>query len=176
MRNFTPLIILVAILIALTFATVKLVETSKPGGVVQNIPLSDFTLADLYAPNQFFSKADLIGEYSLVSFFASWCTTCAAEHDLLLKLKDNLGIKIYGVAWRDLDENTIKYLAKHGNPYAKTATDSKGTLSKILGIEAVPETLLIDPSGTIIWHYQGALDEEAIETIRNLSKSHAETQ
>ncbi len=143
--------------------------TSQPSGIhfaKTYISLPEFSLPDLFNESEEFSKKDLIGKYSVINFFASWCTTCRAEHDILLRLKSEGIVDIYGVAWRDIDENTKKYLEEAGNPYKKVAKDSRGLFTKITGLEAVPETLIVDKKGNVVLRFKGNLQEFSLEEIR----------
>jgi cytochrome c biogenesis protein CcmG/thiol:disulfide interchange protein DsbE len=135
--------------------------------VKSEIALPEFSLINLYDEKDVFSKKDLIGKYSLVSFFASWCSTCKAQHDILLRLKNENIIDIYGVAWRDIDANTLSYLDGHGNPYTKTASDSRGLFTKITGLRAVPETWIVDKTGVVVMRFRGNLQEFSIDEIKN---------
>jgi cytochrome c biogenesis protein CcmG/thiol:disulfide interchange protein DsbE len=137
----------------------------------ESILLPDFSLPSLYDESKNFSKKNLLNKYSLVNFFASWCTTCRAEHKILLRLHDEKIIAMYGIAWRDIDENTKEYLEKNGNPYDFVATDSGGLFNKIINIEAVPETLLIDDKGNVALRYKGNLQEFAVDEIRRFVKN-----
>ena len=107
-----------------------------------------------------FSKADLLGTYSIVNFFASWCTTCILEHPLL----NNLGkkINIYGISWDKEPKKLQEYLEKHGNPYKKIALDSDSKLIIELGVSGVPESLLVAPDGKIIYRIRGPLTDEIV--------------
>ena len=136
------------------------------GFVKEKIALPEFSLPNLYDENKPFSKADLIGKYSIINFFASWCTTCRAEHEILMRLKDDRIADIYGVAWRDINQNTKDYLGKSGNPFTKVAGDNKALFTKIIGLNAVPETLIIDPQGNVILRYKGNLEDYVIEDIK----------
>ena len=132
----------------------------------EKIVLPEFSLPDLFDSSKDFSKKDLVKKYSLVNFFASWCTTCRAEHENLMRLKDSGIIDIYGVAWRDIDDNTKSYLQSNGNPFVKVATDAQGLFTKIIGINAVPETLIIDREGNVILRYSGNLEETSVAEIK----------
>ncbi len=139
------------------------ISSNKQVGVWQKvaIDLPEFSLGDLYDESKEFSKEDLIGKYSLLNFFASWCTTCLSEHPALMRLKDNGKLAIYGIAWRDIDKKTQEYLARNGNPFTKIGVDSKGLFTKILHINAVPESFLINPQGKIIARFSGNIEDES---------------
>lgn len=152
-------------------ASVKKDNEGISGFVKEKISLPEFSLPNLYDENKPFSKEDLIGKYSIINFFASWCTTCRAEHEILMRLKDDGIVDIYGVAWRDINQNTKDYLDKSGNPFTKVAGDNKALFTKIIGLNAVPETLIIDPEGNVILRYQGNLEDYVIADIRKFIAS-----
>jgi cytochrome c biogenesis protein CcmG/thiol:disulfide interchange protein DsbE len=180
MKKFLPFLILIFLVSFIGFSTYKL---GKKQQIVQDtnlisktyetnfrfvrtkIILPEFSLPDLYDQNQSFSKKDLIKKYSIVNFFASWCVTCHAEHQILLHLHDKEIIDIYGIAWRDIDTNTRQYLQKNGNPFKKIAKDSKGFFTEIAGIASIPQTMIIDPKGNVVMRYSGNLGEFSISEI-----------
>ena len=178
MKKFLPFLILVFLISLIAIATYNLSnhqqeESSKNDQengvhfVETNIPLTEFSLPDIFNKDETFSNKDLIGKYSLVSFFASWCTTCKAQHDILLRLRDEKIIDIYGVAWRDISENSKSFLEHHGNPYVKTASDSRALFTKIANLQAVPETWIVNKEGIIVMRYRGNLQDFSIDEIRN---------
>ena len=136
-----------------------------------NIKLPDFSLPNLYEQNKTFSKKDLIGHYSIINIFASWCTTCRAEHNILLRLQGEKIIDVYGIAWRDIDDNTKYFLRKNGNPFDVVATDSKAVFSKLINLNSVPETLITDPKGNVVMRYRGNLQEFSIDEIKKFLRS-----
>lgn len=77
-------------------------------------------------------------------------------------------MNIYGVAWRDISQNTRKYLEKSGNPYVKVASDNKALFTKLVGVKAVPETLIIDPQGKVILRYSGNLQEFMVDDLAKI--------
>ena len=172
MKKYLPFIILIFFVSVIAAATYKInkkqeIKSDKELSLEKTkIILPNFSLQNLFDKNQIFNNATLQKKYSLINFFASWCTTCRAEHDILLRLKSENIIDIYGVAFRDIDENTKKFLDEHGNPYTMIAKDPQGLFSKLINLNAVPETLLIDPEGNIAARYQGNLQEDAIEEIK----------
>lgn len=185
MKKFLPFLTLVFLLGLIGISTYNL---NKKQEVEQNLQdefgneksdvhfaktkiiLPEFALADLYDEDESFSKKDLIGKYSVINFFASWCTTCRAEHDILMKLKSENIVDVYGVAWRDIDENTKNYLKNGGNPFTKVAKDNQGLFTRITGMQAIPETLIVDPKGNVIMRYRGNLQDFNLDEIRAVVK------
>jgi cytochrome c biogenesis protein CcmG/thiol:disulfide interchange protein DsbE len=180
MKKFGPFLVLVLLISAIAIATYNLSKTQESAKmndqkngihfVEVNIPLPEFSLPNLFDENENFSKKDFSGKYSLVSFFASWCTTCKAQHDILMRLQKEKVIDIYGVAWRDIDQNTKTYLENYGNPFTKTASDSRGLFTKISGLQAVPETWIVNKNGVIVMRFRGNLQEFSIPEIKNFLK------
>ncbi len=178
MKKFIYLIFFTILLIITLIATYKISKNSPESSpnLVEgqsdtsffrvNIIIPEFTFNDILSNDQTFSKKDLEGKYSIVNFFASWCTTCAAEHQILLALNDEKIINIYGIAWRDVDENAQQYLEENGNPFTKVASDGNGLFTKLAKIEAVPETWIIDKNGNAVMRYRGNLQEFSINEIK----------
>ena len=184
-NKFLPLIILLAFVAVTSLAIIKAMSKQQLDEnqishefsakvLKQKIKLPEFSLPDLFDENQSFSVQNLINnekKYSVINFFASWCGTCLAEHEVLLRMRDENFVDIYGIAWRDFGKNTISFLNKNGNPFKKTALDSQGLFTRILGIKAVPETVLVDPAGNVVLRYQGNLtDETALQIKQFLAK------
>ena len=131
-----------------------------------DIDLPEFSIPDLLEKGKTFSKKDLIGKYTIINVFASWCGTCRMEHDILINLQTEAIADLYGIAWRDIDKNTTKYLQQNGNPFSKVGVDNKAIFSKFLDLEAVPETWLVNPKGKIVLRLKGNLQEFSIDEIK----------
>lgn len=110
-----------------------------------------FGASDLAAP----------GRAVLVNFFASWCLPCVAEAGQLLALKQR-GITLWGVAYKDKEEHTARFLQQHGNPFTRIGRDADGKAALEFGVYGVPETYLVDKSGIVRWRWVGALTDGVI--------------
>ncbi len=95
---------------------------------------------------------------TMISFFASWCAPCIAEHPLLNAIAASKKATLIGLAWHDGLEATKKFLRTHGNPYERVYHDT-GSAALALGIRGVPETFIIDREGIIRFHSAGPLTE-----------------
>ena len=137
--------------------------------VKSEIALPEFSLPNLDPDEENFSNKDLAKKkYSLVNFFASWCTTCRAEHDVLMRIKSLGIVDIYGVAWHDIANNTKLYLEESGNPFTKVALDSKGVLGAAANIRAIPETWIVNQEGKVIRIFRGNLQDFSVDEIRSV--------
>lgn len=120
-------------------------------------PLPDFTLPPLASATGF-STADVraAGHAVLINFFASWCIPCVQEAPELNALKAQ-GIPIWGINYKDKPDAAGAFLQRHGNPYARIATDAPGTTAINFGLYGVPETYFIDRTGIVRWRWAGPL-------------------
>jgi cytochrome c biogenesis protein CcmG/thiol:disulfide interchange protein DsbE len=114
-------------------------------------------------PGEGFSSADLAsGKPVLLNFFASWCVPCVEEHPALLALA-KAGIPIWAIAYKDPVDKAAQFIERHGDPYQRIARDSAGRVAIDFGLSGVPESFLVDGTGTVRWHWAGPLDADIIE-------------
>ena len=113
-----------------------------------------------------FSNADFKGRAVLVNFFASWCEGCQVEHAYLLELARSQGVEIIGMDYKDQPEDGRSWLERHGNPYRTVALDLQGHAGLDWGVYGVPETFVVDASGTILYKQIGAMTPEAWAKIK----------
>jgi cytochrome c biogenesis protein CcmG/thiol:disulfide interchange protein DsbE len=110
-----------------------------------------------------FSAADLAqNEPTLVNVFASWCLECLTEHPLLVALGQNPGIKLFGIDYKDDPEAGLRFLGRHGNPYARVGADRSGRVAIDFGVYGVPETYVVMGDGTIAYRHVGPLTEPVV--------------
>jgi len=125
----------------------------------KNIPA--FSSKELISNDPITNK-DLVGEYSILNVWASWCTACYDEHDLLMSLSEKLNIPIYGLNYKDNFKDATTWLSLYGNPYKKIIFDFDGMIGIEFGVYGAPETFILDRKGTILYKHIGAIDEEFI--------------
>ena len=139
-------------------------------------PAPAFTLAQLHEPSKTLGPADLKGQVWLLNVWASWCVTCREEHPLLVGLaKANL-VPIVGLDYKDETAAGKRWLAQHGDPYTVSVVDRDGRVGIDWGVYGVPETFLVDKTGTIRYKQIGPITEEALRKkilplINELQKS-----
>ena len=127
-------------------------------------PVPDFTLPPLEgADRPALAAADLHSPPRpvLVNFFASWCMPCVIEHPQLMRLA-RAGVPVLGVAYKDRPADSLGFLQRHGNPYARLGVDGPGRVAVDWGLYGVPETYLVDKAGIIRWRWAGPLTEDTL--------------
>ena len=58
-------------------------------------------------------------------------------------------VPIHGINYKDAPSDALAWLAEHGDPYARIGADLEGRVGIDWGVYGVPETYVIDQSGTI---------------------------
>lgn len=183
MKNFVPFIILSIIIALIAISTFKLSHENNEQLIAESdekeqnynfvktkIKLKDFSLNNLYDDKKKLDESSFNKGYVIINFFASWCSTCIVEHPLLFSLKHKNIKKIYGIAWRDINENTKHFLDKFKNPYDEVYVDSRNQLGEILDLKAIPITLIVK-DGVVIYKYEGNLQEFHLEEISKIVSS-----
>jgi DsbE subfamily thiol:disulfide oxidoreductase len=130
--------------------------------VMINQPAPQFNLPPLLKKTAGFKTDGLKGKVTLVSFFASWCVECLAEHPYLATLSGK-GAVLAGIDYKDNDAAGQAWLKKNGNPYDIVAVDRSGRTAIDFGLYGVPESYLIDKRGVIRYKQTGPLTPAEIE-------------
>ena len=108
------------------------------------------------------SSHNLVGEVSLVNFFASWCVPCRVEHPLFLDLHKKGAVPVHGINYKDRPEDAARWLNQRGDPYTRTGADLDGRVGIDWGVYGLPETFVIDAGGRIAYKHIGVLTEQAL--------------
>jgi len=112
----------------------------------------DFTLIDF--SGQILDTSELRGKIVLINFWASWCTPCEDEADLLEQAwqrynGEGSGEVIFlGVAYMDVETSSLAFLSKYDVTYPNGA-DLQGKISDLYKVTSVPETYILDPEGIL---------------------------
>jgi len=142
--------------------------------VLLNKPAPEFKMASLFKGKSGLKTSDLKGKVTLVSFFASWCLGCLAEHPYLAVISGK-GAVLVGVDYKDTAPAGQAWLKKEGNPYDAVVTDPDGRAGIDFGVYGVPESYLIDKDGIIRYKQTGPMSPEDTQAkilplIRKLNK------
>ncbi|MBK1868721.1 DsbE family thiol:disulfide interchange protein [Taklimakanibacter albus] len=132
--------------------------------VLINKPVPSFTLspiAGLDLPG--LADGDLKkGEVTLVNVWASWCVPCREEHPLLMELASRGDLRVVGINYKDDPENARRFLVTLGIPFTAVGADPNGRAAVDWGVYGVPESFLVDGTGTIRMKWIGPLTREAL--------------
>lgn len=132
------------------FALPALVGASRDGAAVPG-----FGSADLKRP----------GKVTVVNVWASWCVPCRQEHPVLSLIEKDPRVRLVGLNYKDQPENARRFLASLGNPYSAIGADENGRVGIDWGVYGVPETFVVDATGTITHKFVGPLSETSLRDV-----------
>jgi cytochrome c biogenesis protein CcmG/thiol:disulfide interchange protein DsbE len=127
-------------------------------------PAPAFQVPQLHEAEKTISQKDMLGKVWLFNVWASWCVSCRAEHPVLVELSKRNVVPIVGLNYKDGRDEGKQWLQQFGNPYVMSAFDADGRVGIDYGVYGVPETFVIDKTGTIRYKHIGPLTQEAVET------------
>ena len=161
LKLFIPLILFVVLALFL-LRGLELDPREMPSALIDR-PLPEFTLPSL-GSDTLVNRAAVIGEVALFNVWATWCVSCRVEHPYLNQLTQQ-GVPIYGVNYKDEDQDALRWLQELGNPYRLNIVDADGSLGLDLGVYGAPETYLVDAGGVIRYRHVGVVDERVWRDI-----------
>lgn len=165
-----PLIVFVGLAFLFLFQLLMGGDPSKIPSALINKPAPEFALPHLEDLSKDgvqmpgFSRDDLIGQVSVVNIFSSWCGPCRQEHPLLEDLAKLDGFQLIGINYKDKPENARRFLGSLGNPYDRIGVDNNGRAAIDWGVYGVPETFIVDKTGTIRFKFIGPLNPANYES------------
>ena len=103
--------------------------------------------------------------FTLINFWASWCSPCRVEHPILMSLSKSKKLKLVGINFKDKKNNAKKFLKELGNPYNLIAKDEIGKKSVNFGIYGIPESILVNKEMIVIKKFIGPLSTQDYNEI-----------
>jgi len=160
-----------AVVVAAGIASVASAQDSDVFILPEQTPAPAFSLPDLSGKKV--DSKSLKGKVAVLSFGATWCSSCTSE----LKSLENLQAKfpndlmVYFVAMDGRGEKDVKpYFEKHGHKIS-TLLDPKMAVAREYGVRWLPVTVVRDRKGIIVGRAIGARawdGKEALEFIQPL--------
>ena len=131
-----------------------------PGQDYHDLELSD-TTGTMHRLSEYVGK----GHYVLLDFWASWCGPCLGSIPMMKRLHETYadrGLRIIGISLDSKREAWLSAIHRFNLPWIHLSDlkQWKSIASETYGIQAIPETVLIDPNGKIILT---GLREKALE-------------
>ena len=168
-RNHLGIIVIIAV--AIIFLVILALgmfnsRVDRPDGVAPDFEMKFFEGYEWQnAPVA--NLSDLQGHPVVLNFWASWCVECIREAELLENLwheyRDQ-GVVFLGIAYVDVEPNSLSYLEKYGITYPN-APDLKTAISSKYDITGVPETFFIDKNGDVRYVHLSAVDEGMVRSL-----------
>ena len=162
LRFLVPLAVFLSIA-AFLFMGLNLDPRKVPSPLIGK-PAPEFSLPRLKDPQATIGSADLRGKVYLFNVWATWCPSCRAEHDLLVRLARTGAVDIYGLIWKDDRNKALAWLNQLGDPFVANAFDEAGRVAIDWGVYGAPETFIVDRKGMIRYKHAGPLSVQLLET------------
>jgi len=159
-RHLVPLGIFLAISVFLAIGLT--LDSHRVPSPLIGKPIPTFSLPSVASAAQTVRPADFRGEVWLLNVWATWCVSCRAEHEVLLKAARQHGLRIVGLDYKDERDAAKDWLRQRGDPYTVIAFDARGKAGLDLGVYGVPETYVIDRQGIIRHKFIGPLTGEDV--------------
>lgn len=162
--KYMPLVCLFALITLLA----RGLYVSHPGELPSALAGKDlpvFVLSNLIPGQASLSNQTLKGQVSLLNIWASWCHACVNEHEMLMKIKNEYHVPVYGILYKDESDIALRWLDQQGNPYELIGNDNKGDVAIDFGVYGTPETYVINAQGKIIYRHVGTLTQNVWDKI-----------
>lgn len=115
-----------------------------------------------------FTNDSVKGKVAMITFWATWCTTCRADEPNVEALQRKFGADpeflMVGIATQDSRKNVEKFLASGRRNYLNLL-DENGRLGIDFGLTGVPETFLVDKEGKVVKKYMGNINHAEVEKL-----------
>lgn len=164
LTHFLPLIFFALLAVIAAIALMSTLSGERklselPSALIGK-PVPETELANLFNEQEFMTLRRATGTPYLVNFFASWCAPCRAEAPALAILSEE--IDIIGIAYKDKNIDSQKFLTEFGNPYLAVGLDNDGMAGLKWGVYGVPETYVISADGVILKRHAGPIDGDVL--------------
>ena len=139
----------------------------------ERTPAPSFSLPDL--TGRIVSSTELAGKVAVLSFGATWCTTCTSELKSLehLQAMFPLDVVVYFVALDGRGEKDVKPFMEKNGHRLPTLLDPRMAVAREHGIRWIPVTLVVDRQGAVVGRAIGPREwdrKEAVDFVQSLVK------
>lgn len=144
------------------------IEPSHSSG---GLPAPNFTLQDL--DGRMVSLSDYKGKVVLLNIWATWCPPCRAETPSLEKLHkmfEDENFVLLAVSVDEGGKKAVEPFMKKENLSFPVLLDPQGSIQRLYGTSAVPESFIIRKDGTVDNKVIGAIDWAAPKAIEYFQK------
>jgi thiol-disulfide isomerase/thioredoxin len=125
---------------------------------------TEFTITSLDGKK--FKMASLDGKVVVLDFWATWCTPCRAQHPLYEEVKKHYGKRddlVFLAIDTDDDHNIVQPFLEE-NMWDKAVYFDDG-LARLLQVQQIPTTVLLDKHGKIASRMNGFLPENFVQVL-----------
>jgi thiol-disulfide isomerase/thioredoxin len=129
---------------------------------------------DLVVEKWLTDKPDTAGKYTLIEFWATWCSQCRLSVPKLNQLHRKFGAELVIIAISNQKEEDVRNFKEQKIEYY-SAIDSQARMKDKLGVFGIPHVIIVEPNGYVVWEgfpllkdYE--LTEEVVEKILSVGR------
>jgi len=151
-------------------AVIELIEeqaaTAREEEPEEKLPAPDFEMTDIDGST--LRLSDLMGKPIVMTFWASWCSSCSAQNPIFQQVYDALGDEVQFVMlnltdpFREPRETAMGYIEENGYTFPVFFDTFGQAGAAAYGIRFIPTTIFIDSEGYVQAIAQSALNESAL--------------
>lgn len=114
-------------------------------------------------------------KYTVLSFWATWCSPCKRELDAIADLypswQEDLGVSLIAITIDNARALTqVKPIIEEKGWEYKVLVDSKQELQQALGFQAIPQTFIVDNEGNVLYQHEGYTPGDELELEKKLKE------
>lgn len=117
------------------------------------------------------SLASLANQVLVINFWASWCAACREEAPVLSRVARESapkGVRFIGIDTRDPRWSAKQFVRTFKTPYPSIVDPNSQVMLAFKGlipINAIPDTLVVDPGGRIAARIVGQVDYKTLHGL-----------
>ncbi|MBR5111770.1 MAG: TlpA family protein disulfide reductase [Clostridia bacterium] len=127
-------------------------------------PFQDFTVTTIDGEEFTLSKALAQYEAVYINLFATWCPPCAYEFPAMQEVYEEYRDRVAVIAISVEETDSVKKLADYRASKGLTlpmASAGSDWIIRYTQLEAIPMSLLVDRSGTLVFQHVGMISDPA---------------